>query len=134
MDDAEARAVLRQGGEQPPARGKLGADWMERAAELAASATGQNGAEPGEPGDDYDQGVSAADFDEVSVADEPPSSPAAGQVEPRPRPRPPIAGRSCARREQLGQGQGQAQASPAGESGRAYLPRLGVPRVGRDAG
>ena len=77
MDDAEARAVLRQGGEQPPARGKLGADWMERAAELAASATGQNGAEPGEPGDDYDQGVSAADFDEVSVADEPPSSPAA---------------------------------------------------------
>jgi len=85
MDDAEARAVLRQGGEQPPARGKLGADWMERAAELAASATGQNGAEPGEPGDDYDQGVSAADFDEVSVADEPPSSPAAGQVEQPPR-------------------------------------------------
>jgi len=75
MDDAEARAILRQGGEQPPARGKLGADWMERAAELAASATGQNGAEPGEPGDDYDQGVSAADFDGVSVADEPPSSP-----------------------------------------------------------
>ena len=49
MDDAEARAILRQGGEQPPARGKLGADWMERAAELAASATGQNGAEPASP-------------------------------------------------------------------------------------
>jgi len=116
MDDAEARAILRQGGEQPPARGKLGADWMERAAELAASATGQNGAEPGEPGDDYDQGVSAADFDGVSVADEPPSGPAAGQVEQPPRR--PSRGRGRGRRSladrirQSSSGTGKGKAKP----------------------
>jgi hypothetical protein len=86
MDDAEARAILRQSGERPPTRGKLGADWMERAAELAASAPGQNGAEPG---DDYDEGVSAADFGQpgaepVSVAAEPPTS-RADQLEQPPR-------------------------------------------------
>src|SRR6516162_1807621 len=123
MDDAEARAVLRQGGEQPPARGKLGADWMERAAELAASATGQNGAEPGEPGDDYDQGVSAADFDEVSVADEPPSSPAAGQVEQPPRR--PSRGRGRGRRS-LADRVRAASSSGKGKAKPKHHPRVRV--------
>ena len=123
MDDAEARAVLRQGGEQPLARGKLGADWMERAAELAASATGQNGAEPGEPGDDYDQGVSAADFDEVSVADEPPSSPAAGQVEQPPRR--PSRGRGRGRRS-LADRVRAASSSGKGKAKPKHHPRVRV--------
>jgi hypothetical protein len=79
MDDAEARAILRDHGEQPPKRGQLGQSWRARADELLAS----NGAEPG---DDYDQGVTAGDF--VATAADPPE-PGAAEPPDRPRPRPP---------------------------------------------
>lgn len=81
MDDAEARAILREHGEEPPKRGQLGASWRERAEQLTMHG---NGAEPAADllADDYDQGVTAADF--VSAADEPPAA-AAEQLEQRPR-------------------------------------------------
>jgi hypothetical protein len=72
MDDAEARAILREHGEEPPRRGTLGVSWRERAQTLAdfGPQPSSNGAEPG---DDYDQGVSGADFDGVSTAADPPA-------------------------------------------------------------
>jgi hypothetical protein len=62
MDDAEARAILREHGEEPPARGRLNPDWITRAEALRADA----------PQPDYDGGVTGADFD-VTEAAEPPA-------------------------------------------------------------
>jgi hypothetical protein len=70
MDDAEARAILREHGEEPPRRGTLGQSWRDRAADLAAH--GPNGDRPADLAGDYDQGVSEADFDSVSAAADPP--------------------------------------------------------------
>jgi len=79
MDDAEARAILREHGEEPPKRGTLGTSWRERAQELAdfGPQPSGNGAEPA---DDYDQGVTADDFGGVSTAADPPDVPAAAAV------------------------------------------------------
>jgi hypothetical protein len=86
MDDAEARAILREHGEEPPKRGTLGTSWRERAEELTARGPGLNGEEPG---DDYGQGVTAADFEDVSTAADPPDTSAAAaaaeQLEQPPR-------------------------------------------------
>jgi len=88
MDDAEARAILREHGEEPPKRGTLGTSWRERAQELAdfGPQPSGNGAEPA---DDYDQGVTADDFGGVSTAADPPDVPAAAaaaeQLEQPPR-------------------------------------------------
>lgn len=83
MDDAEARAILREHGEEPPKRGTLGASWRDRAQELAdfgpAPFPSANGAEPA---DDYDQGVTPGDFDGVSTAADPPGVPAAAAAAP----------------------------------------------------
>lgn len=49
MDDAEARAILRQHDEDPPARGKLGPDWHARATHLADQ---DGGGAPDDPGED----------------------------------------------------------------------------------
>jgi hypothetical protein len=73
MDDAEARAILREHGEEPPARGKLGADWTGRAE------TYREGAAP--PGDDYDEGVTADDF--TTVAGDPPDPAPVAERKPR---------------------------------------------------
>jgi hypothetical protein len=64
MDDAEARAILREHGEEPPVRGRLNPDWISRAEALRADAPA--------PAPDYDGGVSDADF-EVTEAAEPPA-------------------------------------------------------------
>lgn len=48
MDDAQARAILRQHDEDPPARGKLGPDWHARATHLAD----QDGGAAPDPGAD----------------------------------------------------------------------------------
>lgn len=84
MDDAEARAILREHGEEPPAKGKLGPQWTARAEEL------RQGPPPGE--DSYDGGVSAADFD-VTEAAPPPLPAEAKPRRPRSKARPSIAAR-----------------------------------------
>jgi len=61
VDDAEARAILREHGEEPPIRGRLNPDWLARAESLRADA----------PPADYDGGVTDADF--VTEAAEPPA-------------------------------------------------------------
>jgi hypothetical protein len=74
MDDAEARAILREHGEEPPARGKLGADWTGRAESYRQGP-------PGPPGDDYDGGVTPDDF--TTVADDPPDPAPVAERKPR---------------------------------------------------
>jgi len=121
MDDAEARAILREHGEQPPKRGNLGATWHARAQQLADFGPQPVLAPNGDgPGDDYDHGVTPADFDDVSAAaDPPPDRPAEGPPEPpavpgqaeqRPRrvrpPRKPLAERL---RSAGGQGKGKGR-------------------------
>lgn len=66
MDDAEARAILREHGEEPPIRGRLNDDWRSRAEAFRADA----------PEADYDGGVSDADFTDTTEAAEPPALPA----------------------------------------------------------
>ena len=69
MDDAEARAILREHGHETTERGKLSKE--DRALADSYRADG--------PGPDYDQNVSEADFapepDSVTVAAEPPALP-----------------------------------------------------------
>jgi hypothetical protein len=126
MDDAEARAILREHGEQPPKRGQLGHSWRARADELAAS----NGAEPG---DDYGQGVSPADF--VSTAADPPE-PGAAELPDRPRPRPPGRPEQPPRRRQRKPRRGLADrlrdaAAPKPGKPRKHHPRLSTaPLIG----
>lgn len=68
MDDSEARAILREHGEEPPAKGKLGPQWRVRAEEL------RQGPDPfgPVPADTYDGGVTADDFTDVTEASAPP--------------------------------------------------------------
>jgi hypothetical protein len=66
MDDAEARAILREHGEEPPVRGRLNDDWKARAQALRADAP----LPEEEPS--YDGGVTDADF-AVTEAAEPPA-------------------------------------------------------------
>ena len=74
MDDDEARAILREHGEEPPQRGRLGPQWKARAGELRQ----------GPPAaDSYDGGTSEADF--VSTAAEPPADEPAIPAERKPR-------------------------------------------------
>jgi hypothetical protein len=61
MDDAEARAILREHDEDPPKRGKLGDHWH-------TLAEGYQQATP----PDYDGGVTDADFGEETEAEPPP--------------------------------------------------------------
>lgn len=70
MDDAEARAILREHGEEPPKRGKLTDEWRTKAESLRMDHLLE--------GDDYDGGVSAEDFsgESVTEAAEPPPLPA----------------------------------------------------------
>jgi hypothetical protein len=76
MDDAEARAILREHGEAPPARGKLGADWTGRAETYR-----QGPGTPAPPGDDYDGGVTEDDF--TTVAADPPEPAPLSERKPR---------------------------------------------------
>ncbi len=69
MDDAEARAVLREHGQEPPKRGKLTGAWHARAGALR-----QDTPPPVPEEDTYDEGVTAGDF--VSEAADPPPLPA----------------------------------------------------------
>jgi hypothetical protein len=102
MDDAEARAVLREHGEEPPARGKLGPDWHTRADNYR-----QDG-----PGDDYDGGTSPADFE--TVADAPPEPVAGGQVvTPERPPRRPARARKPLRERLRGQQAKAGKRKPA---------------------
>jgi hypothetical protein len=71
MDDADARAILREHGEEPPVRGKLNDDWRAKATHYA---------DQDSAGDDYDGGTGPGDFDMTEAA-EPPALPA----ERRPR-------------------------------------------------
>lgn len=74
--DDDDRAILREHGHEPPARGRLAPRWKELAAGI------RTGAEPGSPPPaepDYDSGVTEADF-----ADEPEETAA---VEPERKPR-----------------------------------------------
>jgi len=123
MDDAEARAILRQHGEQPPTRGTLGQSWRARADELTAS----NGADPG---DDYDQGVTADDF--VSTAADPPE-PGTDQLErPRAPGRPEQPPRRRARKPRRGLGDRlrDAAAPKPGKAGKHH-PRISTaPLIG----
>ena len=100
MDDAEARAILREHGEEVSARGKL--SHADR--ELAESYR-QDG-----PGPDYDAGVSEGDFE--TVADAPPEPVADGQVvAPERRPRRPAKTRTPLRdRLKASQGKGKRKA------------------------
>lgn len=68
MEDDEARAILREHGEEPPQRGRLAPQWKTRAESLRADA-------PAEP---YDGGVTPEDFgtEDVSTAAPPPELPA----------------------------------------------------------
>lgn len=69
MDDADARAILREHGvEGVPARGRLNPEWHQRAEELRAG------------GDSYADGTSPADF---LAADEPPDEPPPAPVAER---------------------------------------------------
>lgn len=77
MDDDEARAILREHGQEPPARGKLAQHWRE-----AAESLRQDGPAPGP---DYDGGVTDADF--VTTADLPPEPPVIPERKPRRRTR-----------------------------------------------
>jgi hypothetical protein len=98
MDDAEARAMLREHGEEPPARGKLGADWLTRAESYRQD----------HPGGDYDEGTGPDDF--VAAADPPPEPVADGQVvAPERRPRRPARSRTPLRDRLAGR---QAKAKP----------------------
>jgi len=66
MDDAEARAILREHGEEPPVSGKLNEDWRTRAEGYRADA----------PAADYDPGMSDADFPPTEAAEPPTAIPA----------------------------------------------------------
>lgn len=66
MDDAERRAILREQGEEPPKKGKLGPDWVARADEIKAKITGAPA---------YDGGVTDADFADTTAAAEPEPAP-----------------------------------------------------------
>lgn len=73
MDDDEARAILREHGEEPPKRGQLGKQWRLRAEELRPGGPAAEAETEGQ--DTYDSGVSDADFG-VTEAAEPPPLPA----------------------------------------------------------
>jgi len=62
MDDAEARAILREHGEDPPKKGRLSPDWRAMA----------DGYRQDTPGPDYDPGITDADFTDVIEAGDPP--------------------------------------------------------------
>lgn len=99
MDDDEARAILREHGEEPPARGKLGSQWRLRAEEL------RQGPPPGE--DTYDGGVTADDFAGVTVAADPPL-PAEARPRKTRRPGPSL----TARLRKAGQGKAKGKRHP----------------------
>lgn len=108
MDDDEARAILREHGEEPPARGRLAPQWKTRAEALRADA-------PAEP---YDGGVSDADFapEDVSVAEPPPELPA----ERKPR-------RPARQRKSLRERIDSAKAKPGAK--KKARPRVPVDRL-----
>lgn len=58
LSDEDRRAILREHGHTPPAKGKLSGHWRDLVDDI------RTGAEPGspEPGESYDAGVTAADF------------------------------------------------------------------------
>ena len=73
MSDADLRNFLKQHGEDPPTRGKLGPHWHELAEELAG----------GEPAGDYQDGTSPDDFDTPEPVPEPETGP---ETVPEPEP------------------------------------------------
>lgn len=90
MEDSQARAILRENGETPPVRGKLGAEWIEKA----------EGYRDGyiEPPDPPDLGAPPEDPDPAAHNGQPPEDPPDAEPPPmapeRP-PRRPRAGRSA---------------------------------------
>lgn len=112
-DPADIRAVLREHGHEPPARGKLSRDWLDIYDAIRA---GQDGGPP--PEGSYDGGVTVADFppDEDEAA--------AGGVPAERAPRKPRATRKPLT-ERLKAARGKAKAKPKGKP----RPRVPVDRV-----
>ena len=106
MDDAEARAILREHGEDPPKRGQLGGEWRERAEAYRAGADELTAAGP--LPDDAGAGQEAA----------------AGEVEHKPR-RVRQARPTLADRLRAGRSKGGTRRRPA----RAKHPRVSVAEV-----
>src|SRR5215472_15464313 len=77
MDDAQARAILRDAGEDPPQRARLSAAWRARATELS------NGSSPSGPATEAGQGFTAAE--EPATEPEEGGAAEAAAVEQRPR-------------------------------------------------
>ena len=107
MDDAEARAILREHGKEPPARGKLGDHWHAEAESLR-----QDGPPPG----DYDAGVTEADFPGPELDGEVIAPPP-----PERRPRRPVKAKTSWRQKLSG-----ARAKPAAKAAKKKHPRVSL--------
>lgn len=80
MTDAEARAILREHGHEPPVKGKLSPEWRATAADILNVIT-----EAGEPPADPEAGNMPGDIPAAGEEEAEAAEPLAGVVEMRPR-------------------------------------------------